>query len=178
MQPALRMRTAVGRSHARAVGDVTIAAAADAFADVFSVVGFGPGTALEASVTFTPGQFYDHTGIGFASGPVGDQCDVGETDAAMFRGQDEDGYIETKAAGVYSCNRTTTMYPGGAYRLQIDRRSDQVSFRQNDAVLAPIVSNLPSGLLPVRFSAYTYTQPPAQPIDIQIDYVLVTRPSP
>jgi hypothetical protein len=155
---------------------IHLPAAVDAFADVYSLVGFGPGTALEAGVTFTPGQFYDHIGIGFASDRVNNQCDVGETDAAMFRGQDQDGYIETKTAGVYSCNKTTTMYPGGVSKLQIARLDTQVEFRQNDAVLAPITSNLPMGLLPVRFSAYTYTIAPTTPIDITIDYVFVKHP--
>src|ERR1043165_2947200 len=91
----------------------------------------------------------------------------------MFRGQDQDGYIETKTAGVYSCNKVSTMYPGATSKLQIARLTDQVAFRQNDAALAPITTNLPSGLLPVRFSAYTFTQPPTTPIDIKIDYVFV-----
>jgi hypothetical protein len=152
---------------------IHLPAAADAFADVYSLVGFGTGTAFEASVTVTPGQFYDHIGLGFASDRINNQCDVGETDAAMFRGQDQDGYIETKAAGVYSCNKVSTMYPGAASKLQIARLADQVAFRQNDAALAPITTNLPAGLLPVRFSAYTFTQPPTTPIDIKIDYVFV-----
>jgi hypothetical protein len=152
---------------------IHLPAAADAFADVHSLVGFGVGTAFEASVTVTPGQFFDHIGLGFASDRISNQCDVGETDAAMFRGQDQDGYIETKTAGVYSCNKVSTMYPGATSKLQIARLTDQVAFRQNDAALAPITTNLPSGLLPVRFSAYTFTQPPTTPIDIKIDYVFV-----
>jgi len=150
-------------------------AAIDAYADVYSLIGFGAGTSLEASVTFSPGQFYDHKAVGFSSGRIGNQCDVGETDAAMFRGQDGDGYIEAKAANAYSCNRTATMYPGATNKLQIAWSADRVEFRQNDVVLAPVVSNVPTGLLPIRFSAYTYTIAPTSPVQIDIDYVFVKR---
>jgi len=148
-------------------------AAADAFVDVYSLVAFPAGTALEAGVTVTAGQFYNHTGIGFASAAIGKQCDVGETDAVMFRGQDQDGYVETKASNLYSCNKTSPMYPGGSSRMQISRAVDQVGFRQNDVMLATVTTNLPAGHLPVRFTAYTYTLAPTQPLQIDIDYVFV-----
>jgi hypothetical protein len=153
-----------------------VPAVAGAFADVYSLIGFPAGTTLEASVTFSAGQVFDHKGAGFASSAVSDQCNVGETDAAMFRGQDGDGYIETKVAGVYSCNQTVPMYPGGTNTIQIERKADQVVFHQNNVTLPAITNNLPAGLLPVRFSAYTYTMAPTQPVQIDVDYVLVKRP--
>jgi hypothetical protein len=160
-------------TQAGGVLSIRLPAAADAFADVYSLVAFPAGTALETSVAVTAGQFYNHTGVGFASAAIGNQCDVGETDAAMFRGQDQDGYVETKASGVYSCNRTTPMYPAGPSRMRIARAADQVEFRQNDIMLAALVTNLPAGHLPVRFTAYTYTIAPTQPFQIDIDYVFV-----
>jgi len=33
-----------------------------------------------------------------------------------------------------------------------------------------------TGLLPVRFSAYTYTIAPTAPVQIDVDYVRVSRP--
>src|SRR3954463_2579230 len=63
---------------------IKLPAAVNAFADVYSLVGFATGTVFEAKVTISPGQFYDHKGIGFSSARIDNQCDVGETDAAMF----------------------------------------------------------------------------------------------
>jgi hypothetical protein len=167
--------TSAGATVTQAGGKLTIRlpAAADAFADVSSTISFPVGTALEATVTLTAGQVFDHKGVGFASGPVSHQCTVGETDAAMFRGQDGDGYIETKLAAVYSCNKTASMYTGGTSKLEIARMTDQVVFRQNDVMFGPIKANLPTGPLPVRFSAYTYTMAPTQPVQIDVDYVIV-----
>ena len=153
------------------------AGAADASVDVHSVIGFPIGVAFEAKVTFTAGQLFDHKGVGFASSAVSHQCPVGETDAAMFRGQDEDSYIETKSANAWSCTKTTTKYAAGANKLEIVRTGDQVAFRQNDIALPSITTNLPGGLLPVRFSAYSFTTgAPTTPVQIDVDYVLVKQP--
>lgn len=154
---------------------IKLPAAAEAFADVYSLVGFPAGVALEAVVTLNAGQFYDHKGIGFASGRISHQCDVGETDAAMFRGQDGDGYIESKAGSTYSCTRTLSMYPRSTSKLQITRMADQVVFHRDDTELPAMTTNVPGGLLPVRFSAYTYTTAPLQPVEIDVDYVFVKR---
>jgi hypothetical protein len=150
-------------------------AAIDAFADVYSLVGFGPGTVFEARVTISPGQFYDHKGIGFASGRIDNQCDAGETDAVMFRAQDGDAYVETKVASAASCKLTTMMYPGGTGTYQIARAASQVVFTQNGATQPAVTANLPTGLLPVRFSAFTFSIMPAQPVQIDVDYVFVKR---
>jgi hypothetical protein len=167
-----------GATITEAGGKLTIhlPAAPEASADVYSLVGFPSGASLETSITVTAGQFYDHTGVGFASARVDNQCDVGETEAAMFRGQDADGYVETKTASAYSCVKNTTMYPGGTSTLQIMRATDKVVFIQNGAMLAPITTNIPAGLLPVRFSAYTYATAPSQPVELTIDYVFVRHP--
>jgi hypothetical protein len=152
-------------------------AVANAYADVYSLVGFPSGTTFEAKVTFSAGQFYDHKGAGFASARVGSGCDMGETDAAMFRGQDGDGYVETKVSGnTPTCTLTTRNYPEGASIMQVSRLVDRVLFRQNNGSLDPIMTNVPMGLLPVRFSAYTFTTAPAAPVQIDIDYVRVSRP--
>jgi hypothetical protein len=152
-------------------------AAIDAFADVASLVGFPVGTTFEARVTFSASQFYDHKGAGFASMRIGSQCDTGETDAAMFRGQDGDAYVETRSGGgTAACTLTTQNYPAGTNTMRISRAADQVVFTENNVMLAPVKIGVPMGLLPVRFSAYTFTTAPAQPVQIDIDYVRVMRP--
>jgi hypothetical protein len=154
---------------------IKLPAAVNAFADVYSLVGFATGTVFEAKVTVNPGQFYDHKGIGFSSSRIDNQCDVGETDAAMFRGQDGDAYIETKAASAPNCLPTTTMYPGGTSTYQIARAASQVVFTQNGAAQPAVTANLPTGLLPVRFSAFTFSIMPDHPVQIDVDYVFVKR---
>jgi hypothetical protein len=165
-------------SQSNGVLTLRLPAAANAYADVYSLVGFPTGTTFEASVTFSAGQFYDHKSAGFASARIGSGCDQGETDAAMFRGQDGDGYLETKVAGGASatCTLTTKNYPGSVTRMQITRLTDQVVFRQDNSSLAPVTTNVPMGLLPVRFSAYTFTTAPMAPVQISVDYVRVSRP--
>jgi hypothetical protein len=175
------MTTSNGATVTQANGILTLkipAAAADATVDVYSLAGFPIGATFEASVTFSAGQLYDHKGVGFASSAVSHQCTVGEAEAAMFRGQDEDGYVETKAGSVYTCNKTVTMYMAGPNKLQVTRGANLVTFRQNDIVLPSSTTNLPAGLLPVRFSAYSFIDhAPAAPVQIDIDYVFVRRPT-
>ncbi|TMQ28228.1 MAG: hypothetical protein E6J90_00800 [Deltaproteobacteria bacterium] len=160
-------------TQANGVLSLHLPAAANAAVDVYSLIGFSPGTTLEARVTINANQFYDHKGIGFASAAIGSSCDLGETDAVMFRGQDNDGYIEIKSGGTPTCSMTTHNYPGGTSTLQITRLADQVSFVQNTTTYGPIKANVPTGLLPVRFSAYTFTIAPTLPVQIDIDYVFV-----
>jgi hypothetical protein len=153
-----------------------VPAAADAFVDVYSLVGFPVGTTFEANVTFSAGQLYDHKGAGFASTRIDRDCGAGETDAAMFRGQDGDGNVETKVAGgAPVCTLTAHNYPAGPNMLQISRAADQVLFNQNNVMLPPVKTSIPAGLLPVRFSAYTFTMAPKQPVQIDVDYVRVSR---
>lgn len=155
---------------------IRLPAAADAWADVFSKTAFPVGTTFEASATLSAGQFYDHKGIGFASGRIGPICDAGESDSVMFRGQDDDGYVQTKTAHVSACSLATDTYPGGTRTLRIQRLADQVLFRQDSTQYPPARTRLPPMPLPVRFSAYTYTTAPAQPVQIDIEWVLVTAP--
>jgi hypothetical protein len=151
-------------------------AAADAYADVSSLIGFPASAALEAKVTVTGGQFFDHKGIGFASAMVSSGCDAGEAEAAMFRGQDGDGYLETKAGNTATCTRQLVNYPPGDRTLQITRSGGQVVFRDSGTTYDPIKTTVPAGLLPVRFSAYTFTQAPMQPVQIDVAYVRVSKP--
>jgi hypothetical protein len=155
---------------------IRLPAAADAWADVFTHMAFPVGATFEASVTLSAGQFYDHKGIGFASGRIGATCDAGESDSVMFRGQDDDGYVQTKAAHVAACSLAADTYQGGTRTLRIQRLADQVLFRQDSTQYPPARSRLPTMPLPVRFSAYTYTTAPAQPVQIDIDWMLVTTP--
>lgn len=155
---------------------IRLPAAANAYADVHSLVGFPVGATFEATVTFSPGQFYDHEGVGFASDRVGSGCDMGETDSALFRGQDGDAYVETKAANAFTCNKTTTMYPGGTSKLQIARMGSQVVFTQNGVAQAMVTTNVPTSTLPVRFSAYTFTTAPMHPVQIDVAAVFVRPP--
>ena len=173
------MTASAGATITVASGQLTIKlpAVANAFADVHSLAGFPVGATLEATVTFSPGQVADHKGAGFASDRVGSGCEVGETDSAMFRGQDGDAYIETKAANTASCTKTTTMYPGGTSKLKIARMGNQVVFTQNGAAQPAVTANVPVGLLPVRFSAYTFTTTgPPLPVEIDVDTVFVRPP--
>lgn len=153
---------------------IQLPAAPDAFADVASLTGFPDGATFEAAVTFTPGQFYDHKGAGFASARIAADCGVGEMEAAMFRGQDGDAYVETKTGNVHTCTLTGQSYPTQSGMLRITRAGDHVQFMQDGVALAPATMNVPTGLLPIRFSAYTYTMPPMQPLEIDVDWVAVS----
>lgn len=150
-------------------------ASPEAFADVYSLVGFPAGTTFLASATFTSGQFYDHKGAGIASSGIRADCFSGETEAAMFRGQDGDTYVETKLAGTATCNLTTKDYQAGTHALKIVRETDQVVFTQNDVALDPVKTRIPTGLLPVRFTAYTYETAPGAAVQINVDWVAVLR---
>lgn len=170
--------TGGGATITQANGRLTIQlpAVINAFADVYSLAGFPTGTLFEAKVTINAGQFYDHKAIGFSSARIDQGCNGGETDAAMFRGQDEDAYVEAKAANAFTCNKTTTMYLGGTSTYQIARTDTQVVFTQDGAMQPAVMATLPTGLLPVRFSAFTYSMNhPAQPVQIDVDYVFVKR---
>jgi len=135
-------------SQTNGVLTLRLPAVANAYADVYSLVGFPAGTTFEASVTFSAGQIYDHKGAGFASARIGANCNMGETDAAMFRGQDGDRFAETKVGGSgATCTFTssTPNYPGSVTTMQITRLTDQVVFRQDNTSLAPVTTNVPTG---------------------------------
>ena len=153
---------------------IQLPAVADAYADVASLTGFPNGATFRAAVTFTPGQFYDHKGVGFASDRIAADCGVGEMEAAMVRGQDGDSYVETKTGNVHTCTLTTQSYPAQSGMLEITRATDHVQFVEDGVSLAPVTTNVPTGLLPIRFSAYTYTMPPMQPLEIDVDWVAVS----
>jgi hypothetical protein len=173
-----RVTTEGGATVTQSGGVLTIhlPAVAGAWADVVSVDSFPVDTTFEASVTFSAGQPYDHKAVGFSSARVGPGCDAGETDAAMFRGQDDDGYVETKAGGTAACALSRDSYPAGPSTLRIARVGDQVLFRQNQRLFQPSRDRVPTVPLPVRFSAYTHTTPPARPVQIDVDWMLVTQP--
>lgn len=171
------MDTAGGATVTVQNGSLTLhlPAVADAYAEVYSLVGFPVGTTFHARVMFTAGQFYDHKGAGFASSRITADCFQGEAEAAMFRGQDGDSYIETKLAGTPTCNLMAKDYNGGTSTLQIAREADGVRFTQDDVALAPIKTQVPTGLLPIRFSAYTFTRAPTRPVQIDVEWVAVMR---
>ena len=150
-------------------------ASPEAFADVYSLVGFPAGTTFLASVTFSSGQFYDHKGVGFSSSGISADCFSGETEAAMFRGQDGDSYTETKLAGTSTCTLMTKDYQAGTHAVKIVREADKVVFTHNDVALDPVTSHIPTGLLPIRFTAYTYETAPGAAVEITVDWVAVTR---
>lgn len=155
---------------------IHLPAAANAAVDVATRIDFPVNATFEAKVTISGGQFFDHKALGFANRAVNEGCSSGETEAAMFRGQDGDSYVETKAGNVPNCVPRQTAYTAGTSTLQITRTADQVVFRVDGVALEPIKSNVPTGRLPVRFSAYTFTQAPAEPIQIDIESVKVTQP--
>lgn len=179
LDPGLWKTTTSGGAtvtQASGILSLRLPAAANASVDVVSLVGFPVGATFEAAVTFTANQFYDHKGVGFASAAVNSGCDTGEMEAAMFRGQDNDGYVEVKTGGKATCTMTLHNYPAGTNTYRITRLADQVQFAQNNVDYGPIKTNVPGGLLPVRFSAYTFTTPPMKPVQIDIDYVFVRHP--
>jgi hypothetical protein len=155
---------------------IRLPAVPEAFADVYSLIGFGVDTTFIASVTFTPGQFYDHKGAGFSSSGIGSDCFSGETDAAMFRGQDGDGYVETKLAGTATCTLTGKDYAASTRLMKIARSLDQVAFSQDNVALDPVRTRVPTGLLPIRFTAYTYETAPGAAVQIDVDWVAVMHP--
>jgi hypothetical protein len=154
---------------------LSLPAVAGAFADVASVAAFPVGTTFEASVTFSRGQTYDHKGAGFASARVTENCGTNETDAAMFRGQDNVLTVETALAGTNACSLREQNYVAGKHALRVARVNDMVVFGEDGATQA-VTTAVPTTALPVRFSAYTFTTAPVQPVEIDVDSVTVTRP--
>jgi hypothetical protein len=54
---------------------------------------------------------------------------------------------------------------------------NQVVFTQNGVAQQPVTASVPVGLLPVRFSAYTFTSTgPPLPVEIDVDTVFVRPP--
>ncbi len=159
---------------------MTIPAAANAYADLYSRTPFPVGSTFEARVYLSAGQWYDHKGIGYADATVGADCNFGETQAAMWRGQDSDKYTETKILPT-SCNGVYRQmgYPAGWRTIKVVRVSTtQVDFYEDGVLLGSHTSSIPTGNIPIRFSAYTYLSAPANPITIQVDWVKVTTPGP
>ena len=83
---------------------------------------------------------------------------------------------EERCCRGHNCVNATPMYTGGTGTFQITRATDQVVFHQDDVMVGTMTANLPTGLLPVRFSAYTFSVAPNPPIEIDVDYVFVKRP--
>jgi hypothetical protein len=150
--------------------------AANATADVSTIPTFGPGTSVHMSVTLTAGQVFDHHGLGYANAAVSSNCGLGETEAAMFRGQDTDRYVETELGGSYTCDSFQSSYPAGTRMLDIVRGATSVDFYENGTLVRSETTTLSSSALPIHLSAYTFTSAPALPILIRVDYVRVTQP--
>jgi hypothetical protein len=152
-------------------------AAAGAFADVYSLVSFPVGTSFTASVTWNAGQTYDHKGIGFASARVAQDCFNGETESAMFRGQDNAAVVEAKSGGTSTCTLEVQPYAAGTNALEVTWTAGSVGFRQNSLALPAVTTNIPAGPLPIRFSAFTYaTGVPNNPVQIDVDDIVVSPP--
>jgi hypothetical protein len=154
---------------------VTIPAAANRWADLFSVKSFGLGTTFEARVNLSAGQLYDHKGIGYANARVGSDCSQGETEAAMWRGQDASRELEAKTSGAWTCGATGGSYVAGWRTIKVVRRLHRPSLLRGRYLLGTRTTNLPSGDVPIRFSGWTFTSPPGAPITIQIDWVRVMK---
>jgi len=154
---------------------LSLPAAAGAFADVVSIAAFPVGTTFEGKVKFSAGQLYDHKGAGFSSARVTENCGTNETDAAMFRGQDGVFVVETALAGTNACPLREQNYLGVMHTLRVARVNDTVVFGE-DGTTVTVTTAVPTTALPIRFSAYTFTAAPAQPVQIDVDSVTVTRP--
>jgi len=157
---------------------ISVPNAANAYADVYSKSYFPVGTTFEARVWVGSGQSYDHKGIGYANARVGPDCGSGETQAAMWRGQDRDKYTETKrSSSSYNCTKRQSNYPSGWRTIKVERvSSSQVKFYENESLIGTHSSYIPTGSLRIRFSAYTYTLAPSDYVTIWVDWVKVTQP--
>jgi len=157
---------------------ISIPNVANAYADLYSKSYFALGTTFEARVWVGSGQSYDHKGIGYANARVGADCGSGETQAAMWRGQDRDKYTETKtSSSSYNCTKRQSNYPSGWRTIKVQRvSSSQVKFYENESLIGTHTSYIPTGSLRIRFSAYTYTLAPSDYVTIWVDRVKVTQP--
>lgn len=160
---------------------VQVPAQTNAWAEAASKASFPVGAVFEARVFLSSAQFYDHRGVGFASGHVGADCNDtgGGSHSAQWRGQDEAKVAECKNGTEIDCQAVSTSYPGGWRTIKIVRRADRVEFYENGVSMrvATEAAKLPSSALPVRFSAFTYySAAPGSPITIRVDWVKVTLP--
>ena len=171
-----------GASLSIANGMLTLSApsAAAAFAEIASVGTFGVGTTFEASVSLEAGQTYDEKGIGYANLRLWDDCQSGETEAAMFRGLNNQLVIEPKAGNLSQCLSASAepgSYLAGTRDFKVVRLSGgQIDF-YDGATLQSDVARVPQGALPVRFGVFTSAvNPPAKPVVLHVDWVKVTKP--
>jgi hypothetical protein len=161
---------------------IHLPASANVWADVASAAVFPVGATFEARVGVSAGQIYDHKAIGFSNARVGADCFSGETESAIWRGQDTDLYVQPKTANVGACtlelepSYPSSLPPAALDDFQIVRvDSSQVDFYDNGA-RTTTTTDTSTMSLPIRFSAYTYTTAPANRVDIVVDWVRVTRP--
>lgn len=158
---------------------MTVYAMANAYADLSSIQTFAVPSTFEARVRLSAGQWYDHKGLGFANGTVGADCYQGETEAAMWRGQDDDEYIESKKNSNPNCTQIQDSYPSTWNTIKIVRTSSDVKYYKDGTLVGTIsgASNVSTAQMPIRFSAYTYTAGgPSSSLTIEVDWVRVTVP--
>jgi hypothetical protein len=161
---------------------VHLPAAANVSADIASLATFPVGTTFEASVGISAGQVYDHKAIGFSNAPVASNCYSGESESALWRGQDSDLYVQPKSGNVGDCTLKLTSSYGASLPplplvdFKIERVSDAIVNFSQDGASTQANSNISTIALPIRFSAYTFTSAPANPVDILVDWVSVTQP--
>ena len=167
-------------TQAGAMLTLNVPAAANALADVSSKLTFPVGTTVEMKVTFSAGQFYDHHVLGYASAPVGPDCNLeAASEAVAFRGQDTARLFEAKTGNTNTCGSAyVSNYPAGTHVLKVLRpTTGGVQFYEDGALVGVLTTTLPTGPVPVRFSVFTYaTAAPTTPITLSIQYVKVTMP--
>ncbi|HWE26782.1 MAG TPA: thrombospondin type 3 repeat-containing protein [Polyangia bacterium] len=159
---------------------LTAPSAAAAFAEISSVGTFAVGTTFEASVNLEAGQTYDEKGIGYANARLSDDCQGGETEAAMFRGFNNELVIEPKAANLSQClasNAEPGSYLAGIRDFKVVRLSaGQIDFYDNGTIQSD-TARVPQGALPIRFGVFTSSvNPPSVPVVMHVDWVKVTKP--
>jgi hypothetical protein len=156
-----------------------VPAVANAYAEVFSRLGFSAGSVLEARVYMSAAQFYDHRGIGFSDRRVGADCNdaAGESEAAQWRAQDEARVAESKVGSRADCDVLSPSYPSGYRTIKIVRDPARTLFYEDGALIKEnsTPAQISSARLSVRFSAFTYyAAGPSVPITIRVDWVKVS----
>ena len=93
----------------------------------------------------------------------------------MWRGQDGTKMTETKTGGSAVCTPSQSNYPAGWRTIKVVRVSaSQVQIYEDSVLIGTHATQVPGGSLPIRFSGWTYTFGPSQPIAIQVDWAKVT----
>jgi hypothetical protein len=148
-------------------------------ADLISTTAYGPEVAMRFSARISAGQLYDHKALGFLNTNVGYDINALD-DSTTYRTQDGDIYVSNSTStGVYQDTRleqsTYPSYSGSFKTWEILWQSSSVKYNFEEIAKATHVSYVPSVSITPRFSLNTYTIAPTNPLDINVDWIVVRK---